>query len=240
MNATAPTAHAETGVERTPFGYITATHPRLDRIQNAISAVCAVIASIAIVLTTILVIVGIVARAVFDAPIGWSVAFIEMYLLTATAFFGIVAAYRGGAHIAVVSLFNRMPERAKKPLLVLSYVAVLIGLGSLFWAGISGTAYAIAISMGPVPGSSELLIPGWIMQIIVPISMGLGIVVVGIDLVREVFSPWDAPRTNYEPGDDVDEAIAAVPVLTDDAFDTDAPPTTAVTQIPGGRKKGIR
>lgn len=225
-------------VERTTFGYLTTSHPRLDRFQNAISAVCGVIAGIAIVIMTILVIVGVVARTALNTPIGWSIGFIEMYLLTAAAFFGIVTAYRSGAHIAVVSLFNRLSPTAQKPLLLLSYVVVLIGLGYLFWAGLQGTLFAVQTGYGPPPGSSELRIPGWVMHVIVPTSMGLGILVVAIDLFRELLSPWNTTTTNYDTGDDIDEAISAAPILTDDAFDTNAPSTTRVNQIVDGWKKG--
>lgn len=240
MTRTHTPAEPEEAVERTLFGYLTTQHRRLDRIQNLVSAVCGVLAGVSIVATTILVLIGIVARAVFNAPLGWSVGFIEMYLLTIAAFFGIVTAYRCGAHIAVVSLFNRLPGRAQKPLLLLTYAVLLISFGSLFWAGITGTLFALATGQGPVPGSSELVIPSWIMQAVVPTSMGLGFVVVCIDLFRELSSPWTTPSTNYEPGSESDEAVLAVPVLADDAFDTDAPPTTQVTQIPHDPKNGTR
>ncbi|MEV4152934.1 TRAP transporter small permease [Nocardia salmonicida] len=187
--------------ERTAFGYLTAEHPTLDRVQNAISAVCAVIAGVSIVAMVLITLADVVARSVFESPLSWSVSFLEMYLLTAAAFFGIVTAYRSGAHIAVVSLFNRMSPRVQKLLMIFAYLVVLVGLWALGWAGLMATAFAVEIKDGPVPGSSELPIPGWLMWSIVPLSMGLGIILVAIDLARELFSPWDRTATDYDPGD---------------------------------------
>jgi TRAP-type C4-dicarboxylate transport system permease small subunit len=208
---TSPIVHPgrQGAAKRTMFGYVTTRHQRLDRLQNATSAICGVIAGAAVVAIVILTIAEVVARVVFNAPLGWSVGFIEMYLLTVSAFFGIVTAYRSGAHIAVVSLFNKVPPRGRKVLLIFSYLVVITGLAALTWAGAAATVHALETNSGPVPGSSELLIPGWIMQAIVPVSGGLGLVVVGIDLARELVSPWDQPYTDYEPGDDAaDVAIA--------------------------------
>ncbi|MEV0064555.1 TRAP transporter small permease [Nocardia sp. NPDC050718] len=187
--------------ERTPFGYLTAEHPTLDRVQNMISAVSAVIAGVSIVAMVLITLADVVARSLFESPLGWSVSFIEMYLLTAAAFFGIVTAYRSGAHIAVVSLFNRTPPRGQKLLMIFAYLVVLVGLCALGWAGLMATVFAVEISEGPVPGSSELPIPGWLMWSIVPVSTGLGVILVVIDLARELFSPWDRTATDYDPGD---------------------------------------
>ncbi|MEU4596049.1 TRAP transporter small permease [Nocardia sp. NPDC023988] len=194
--------------QRTMFGYRTEQHPGLDRVQNGISAVCGVIAGIAIVAIVALTLVDVVLRTFFSVTLGWAVAFIEMYLLTIVAFFGLVTAYRSGAHVAVTSLFYRLGVRLRKVLLILAYLVLLIGMGALLTAGIEGLVFAIAIDEGPIRGSSELLIPGWVMRAILPVSMVLGMIVVLIDLIRELIAPWTILATDYDPGDTTETPAA--------------------------------
>jgi len=203
------TIHAfkEGDARRTAFGYITERSPRLDRVQNAISAGCGAIAGVSILAIVFLTLLEVFLRTVFSEPQGWSVSFIEKYLMTATAFFGIVTAYRAGAHIAVVSLYNKFGPRPQKVLMVLAHVLVLVGMLTMGIAGLISTEFSISTGEGPVPGSSELAIPSWLWRSIVPVSMLLGSIVVLIDLLREVFSPWNGPVTDYDPGDEVDAVL---------------------------------
>ncbi|MEV0685189.1 TRAP transporter small permease subunit [Nocardia sp. NPDC050378] len=194
--------------QRTMFGYRTEEHPGLDRIQNGISAVCGVISGVAIVAIVVLTLIDVTLRTFFTITLGWSVAFIEMYLLTIVAFFGLVTAYRSGAHVAVTSLFYRMGVRLRKILLILAYLVLLLGMGALLVAGAEGLLFAIDIDEGPVRGSSELLIPGWVMRAILPLSMVLGMIVVLIDLARELIAPWNVTATDYDPGDAVENTTA--------------------------------
>lgn len=200
--------------QRTTFGYLTEESPRLDRIQNAISAVCGVTAGIAVIAIVLLTLSEVIARVIFSAPQGWSVTFIENYLMTATAFFGIVTAYRSGAHVAVVSLFNKLGPVPRKALLVIAYLVVILGMASIGIAGLSATIFSWTTGEAPVPGSAELRIPSWLWRSIVPVSMFLGIVVVLIDLIREASSSWSGPVTDYDPGDEVDAVFEEVEAHT--------------------------
>ncbi|MEE4023672.1 TRAP transporter small permease [Gordonia sp. PKS22-38] len=191
--------------ERTVFGYRTADHPRLDRVQNGISAVCGVIAGAAILATTVLTVVEVLSRAIFESPLGWSVSFIEFYLLPATAFFGMVTAYRSGAHVAVGSVFNSLAPARRKILLLAGYLVVLAGMVALGYPGLQATVFSFTTGESPVPGSSELVIPSWVWRAIVPVSMSAGIVIVAIDLLRELLGPWTRPVTDYDPGDRPDQ-----------------------------------
>lgn len=194
-------------VERTLFGYRTDRHG-LDRIQNTISAVCGVVAVGAVATMLALTLVEVLMRTAFDSPIAWTVGFIENYLLPAAAFFGIVTAYRSGAHVAVVSLFDRQPETIRKALLVISYLVILIGLGAIAWFGTEATIYSADIGEGPVPGGADLLIPSAVMRAIVPTAVLLGFVVVALDLFRELSSSWSAAVTDYDGVQgDIEEAL---------------------------------
>jgi TRAP-type C4-dicarboxylate transport system permease small subunit len=187
--------------ERTRFGYLTDAHPRLDRLQNTISMVCGIIAALAIVTMVVLTLVDVSARLLFHSPLGWTVSFIETHLMLAAAFFGIVTAYRSGAHVAVTSLYNRFPPTAQKVLMLTSHLTVATGFGALFYAGLQNTLFAVETNQWPFPGSSELMIPTAVWKAYVPISAALGLVLVLIDLGRELAAPWNRPNTDYDPGD---------------------------------------
>lgn len=197
---------------RTTFGYLTDDHPKLDRFQNAISGGCGTIAAISVLAMAIVTLAEIAARSVLSSPLGWSVSFVENILLPAAAFFGIVTAYRSGAHVAVVSIFERMNTAGRKASLLLSYVLLLIGFGALTVSGLMAALFAFQNGEGPAPGSAELLIPDGIWKSMVPISMGLGFVLVAIDLWREITAPWSRVATDYEPGDSVEQALAEADV----------------------------
>lgn len=185
---------------RTLFGYLTETHPRLDRVQNAISGVCAAVSAIAIVVMTLLTGVEVVARAFFDTPLGWNIGLTEQYLMMSMAFFGTVTAYRSGAHVAVVTLFERFPSMVRKGLLILTYVIVLTALCWLMFSGTNAAVFSFVTDEAPAPGMSELALPTWWWKSIIPAAAALGSVVVTIDLYRELSSPLTTVVTDYEPG----------------------------------------
>lgn len=184
----------------TLFGYMTTDHPRLDRVQNAMSGVCAWIAGIATVLLTVLTLASVVSREVFSDPMAWSVSATEKYLLPMIAFFGVVTAYRTATHIAVSSIFDKLGPRVQKViLLVIHAIVLLVFVGLLVGGGIMALdAYRFGFHI--LPGSADLATADWTWRIIVPISAVLGTVVVALDLYREAITPWDRPYTNYEPG----------------------------------------
>src|SRR5690606_2963238 len=77
----------------TMVGFRTDDHARLDRVQNVVSGVCAALAGAALVAITVLTVAEVVVRNFFNSPLGWNVGFVEQYLMTAMAFFGLVTAY---------------------------------------------------------------------------------------------------------------------------------------------------
>lgn len=185
---------------RTPFGYITEDHPRLDRIQNGISAFCATIASVAIVIIAALTTLEVITRTAFDTPLGWNVGFVEQYLMMAVAFFGTVTAYRAGAHVAVVTIFEKMPPVARKLLLILAYLIILTGLVLLVYSGTRAAHFSFVTAEMPPPGMAELPWSTWWWKSIIPTASVLGMVVVAIDLYREFTAPLTSVVTDYEPG----------------------------------------
>lgn len=198
--------HAPGGgtAKRTLFGYETTEHPSLDKVQNAISAFCAAIAAIAVALITVLTVTEVFTRTIANKPLGWSVGFVEQYLMMAIAFFGTVTAYRAGAHVAVFTIFERLPNLARKLLLILTYLILLITLGFLTYSGAAAAQFAFSINDAPPPGMAELPWPTWWWKAIIPVACSLGFIVVAIDLVRELIAPLSTVATDYEPGDSLE------------------------------------
>lgn len=188
----------ESAAQRTTFGYVTLDHPRLDRVQNTISAICAVISAVAIATLMVLTTVEVIARAAFNSPLGWNVGFVEHYLLMSIAFFGTVTAYRSGAHVAVVSIFERLPPAARKILMVLAYLLVLVSLALLVYSGARAAHFSFITGQASPPGMAELSWPTWWWKSIIPVAASLGLVVVTIDLYRELTSRLGRVSTDYE------------------------------------------
>ena len=160
---------------RTTFGYLTDTHPRLDKVQNTISMVAGIIAGAAIVAMAVLACVEVFSRAALGHPLGWNVSFTERYLLAATAFFGIVTAYRSGAHVAVTSIFGSLPYNAQKTLLILTHIIVAVIFALLFWYGLQATLTAWTLGEIPPKGATELSIPRMDVAVVHPDRLTDGI-----------------------------------------------------------------
>lgn len=184
----------------TVFGYVTDDHPRLDKVQNGISAFCAAIACAAIVIIAGLTVLEVITRTLFDSPLGWNVGFVEQYLMMAVAFFGTVTAYRAGAHVAVVTIFEKTPPVVRKFLLIMTYLIIITGLVLLAYSGARAAHFSFITDEMPPPGMAELPWPTWWWKAIIPISSVLGMIVVVIDLYRELTAPLTSVVTDYEPG----------------------------------------
>lgn len=194
--------------EPTRFGYRTAEHRRLNAAQNIVSAVCAWIAGAATVALTVLTVVSVISREAFSSPMGWSVSATEKYLLPMIAFFGMVTAYRTSSHIAVTSLFEHFAPRVRKAVLVLIHITVLVCLIVLLIGTTRMTSDAMVYNFHILAGSADLATADWTWRIIAPFASAAGIVVVAIDLYRELVTSWHRPYTDYEPGLEGQEATA--------------------------------
>ncbi|MFZ2526833.1 MAG: TRAP transporter small permease [Rhodococcus sp. (in: high G+C Gram-positive bacteria)] len=154
----------------------------------------------AIAVLAALTTIEVIARVGFGSPLGWNVGFVEQYLMMTIAFFGTVTAYRSGAHVAVVTIFERLPRPARKLLLILTYLVILVALGLLIYSGAQAAHFAYTTGQQPPPGMAELPWPTWWWKSIIPVASSLGFVVVVIDLYRELTSPLHSVSTDYEAG----------------------------------------
>lgn len=185
-----------------------------ERVQDAVSGLCAVLAGFSLVAIAVLTVLEVAARTLASAPLGWNVALVEQYLMTSMAFFGLVTAYRAGAHIAVVTLYERFRAPVRKALHVLALVLLLGSLGWLAVAGIDTALFSFRTGEAPVPGSAELPLPTWWWKSIMPLGAVLGFVVVLIDLVRELTENPREPVTEPPVSADLSEVPANPEVHT--------------------------
>lgn len=191
---------------RLPFGYETDDHPRLDKVQNLLSYVAGLLAGFAVVLMVVVTCVEVFSRSVLGQPLGWNVSFVERYLMVGAAFFGIVTAYRTGAHVAVTSIFEGLPHNAKKILHIATHAIVAVIFALLAWFGLEATVNAAVAGEIPPVGATELHIPEWVWRSFIPIGSAMALVIALIDLYREITAPWSELATDYDPGEHLAEA----------------------------------
>lgn len=191
---------------RTSFGYHTDDHPSLDRIQNGISFAAGILAGLAVTLMVIITCIEVFSRLFLGQPLGWNVSFTERYLLVGAAFFGMVTAYRTGAHVAVTSIFSSLPHDVQKPLQIATHAIVAVIFALLFWYGLEAAVAAAANGEIPPKGATELSIPEWVWRSFIPLGALMGVAIALIDLYREVTAPWAALATDYDPGENLTEA----------------------------------
>lgn len=215
------------GAQPTTFGYITTDHPRLDRIQNGISAVCGYLAVASVAAIAALTLWNMISRLLFAAPHGWIPGIIEQSLLVNAAFFGMVTAYRTGAHVAVASLFNKCPRPVQKALLVFSYLLVVISLLVILVTGLRSLVSSWQLGHVMPPGMAQLAVPTWIWKVSIPLACLLGLVIVLIDLGRELVAPWTTTATDYHPGDMAQEPAGSEPSAHHDASTSPLVPEVA-------------
>lgn len=196
-------AHTET-VTSTHFGFLSDRFPRLDRLQNLISAGCGVIAATAVVGIVALTLWEVLMRTLLNSPQGWVAGLIEECLMVATAFFGIVTAYRAGAHVAIVSVFSMMPPRAQKLILLVIYVIVAVCFALIAIGGWRAMSFSFEMGYVTPPGMADLPVPIWIWSIPVPVASALGFGIVIIDIWKELVTPWSAPVTDHASVDVAD------------------------------------
>lgn len=175
----------------------------LRRTQVAITIAAFAISALLLTLMAALTGVEVFMRYFFAKPLGWNVNFTEQYLMVGLAFFGITVAYRTGAHVAVASVYDRFPPRTKKAILVLSQAVIIAAALPILINGAVAAGFAFELNETPAVGGSELPISYGLWKSMVPIGGALLVITVLIDLLRELFSPWNTPLTEVAPSADI-------------------------------------
>jgi TRAP-type transport system small permease protein len=142
---------------------------KLEKIDRALSSVGAGLAAMAIILSIAMVVVGVIARYVFNM----AVIFIDEYTgysLVLTTFMGLAYTLRTEGHIDVDLLVSHFPPRVKSWFRAVTTLLAL-GLAALLTFYTGGRTWS-SYQMGSV-ATSPLETPLFIPQLCIPIGFGL-------------------------------------------------------------------
>lgn len=167
----------------------------LRRVQQTITISAFTISALILTVMSVLTGVEVFMRYFFDLPLGWNVNFTEQYLMVGLAFFGVTVAYRTGAHVAVASVYDRLPAQTRKMVLLLSQAVIIAAVLPVLVNGAVAAGLSFELNETPAVGGSELPLSYGLWKSLVPIGSALLIATVFIDFVRELCSSWDGPQT---------------------------------------------
>lgn len=178
-----------------PVGYRSQDHPVLDTIQNVLAWTGAFVGGVTLIAMVVLTSVEVIMRYFFTRPLGWNVAFTEQYLMVGLAFIGLTVAYRTGAHVAVLSFYERFSGRTRKVIMLFTHVLIMFGMALIVWNGAVAAWHAFSFNEVPPPGGSELPLPSGLWRSLVPIGAGMFFINIAVDFYRELTAPWNEPVT---------------------------------------------
>lgn len=112
------------------------------RIINLATDLAAVIGGIFTGFMTLIVVYAVVARYVFNKPVGWSEE-IAVYLMIWVVFLGAAYTLKEDAHIGVDILISRLSPFHKKAMLLFHYIVGLIFMLILLVQGIDMVAFTL-------------------------------------------------------------------------------------------------
>ncbi|GAA1096498.1 TRAP transporter small permease subunit [Nocardiopsis composta] len=146
------------------------------RVRRAVTRVEEAMMALAIAaLAAMLVLMGaeVLMRYAFARPLGWSVAFIQDYLMVGMFYLGLSATYRTGAHVSVDVVYERLGPRVRLILDLLGQVLAFALFALVFYAGAETVREAVATNEIPPPGGGPLSWPSWTSYVLVPLGSGV-------------------------------------------------------------------
>lgn len=129
------------------------------------SAALACIATI-----TIIMILEVVLRYIFNSPLGWNVYFIERYLMVGMVFLGLPYTHHTKSHVAVDVVFNQMSKTFKNLAEAVSIIVIISVLLLVIWGGAASAYDSWALGESPPPGGAVLPWPTWIWKSVIPLG----------------------------------------------------------------------
>lgn len=139
-----------------------------NRVQTSIENWLATIAALSLFLIMVTVVLDVIMRYAFNAPLAWSYEFIAMYLMVMVFFFALSDTLRVDAHIAVDILHIHLKTRTRHSVLAIGYwlsiiVFLLIFQTSLYetWASFVNDEVTDGVVQWPI----------WLSYISVPIGV---------------------------------------------------------------------
>ena len=133
-----------------------------------------------------IVFLEIVGRSLFSASFIWSEE-VSRYTLIWLTYFGVAAAVRSDSHIKVTIFVELLPNAAKRWLTIASCLVCLTYSLFVVWYGVR--LVQDNRSFGLMSADSDIPIPIWVFQMIVP----LGYVFISLRLVERMVKVWKSP-----------------------------------------------
>ena len=167
-----------------------------ERIVAAITRAALWIATLACFAGFALVCYAVIMREVFRSPLSWDDE-VGGWLMLATVMFAAAAAQKSGEHVAVDSLLDRAGPRVRRVVIGIGLVLVAAAAVIMTYEGWATAAFSRSIPM-----LSDIGLPLWWFQALVPLGFVLLLLVVVVQLIRLArgLPVFDEPR---DEGDSV-------------------------------------
>lgn len=161
-----------------------------ERIVAAITRVALWIATLACFAGFALVCYAVIMREVFRSPLSWD-SEVGGWLMLATVVFAAAAAQRGGEHVAVDSIVEKAGPRLRRVLVASGLILVAASSLIMIYEGWATAAFARMAGMDTNVG-----LPLWWLQVLVPLGFALLLLVVLVQLMRLArgLPVFDEPR----------------------------------------------
>lgn len=138
----------------------------IDRVED----VCVAGSALALATMMLITVISVVFRYLLGSPFGWSLGFVEDYLLVAFFFLAVSYTFRVGGHVSIDLFVQRLPPRARRVLAMVGDVLSFVFFALVCYAGVLLTRDAWLTSEIPPPGGADLSWPTWTSYIFVPIG----------------------------------------------------------------------
>lgn len=139
-----------------------------EKIIDRLTALGALIGGVFTVVMTVIVSYAVVARYVFNRPIGWSEE-IATYLMVWAVFLGAAYTLKADAHIGVDILISNLKPGVKRIFLCFHYLVGIVFFAILFYQGID--MVDLSLKMGS--RSMAIEFPLYIAHLSVPVGSAL-------------------------------------------------------------------
>ena len=140
-----------------------------------------IVSGLALAVMLAVVLLEIVARDLFNRSFAWSDE-ASRYLMIWSVYFGSVAAVRARTHLRVDLLLVRMPPALRRAADLFAELCVFAFSVALTFAGFRYVRDTFA--MGFVSADSNLAIPIWIVQTVIPLTFLLSAVYAALNGLR--------------------------------------------------------
>lgn len=146
---------------------------RVERIVTGIEDAFAVLASLALGAMLLVMAAEVLMRYVFSTPLGWTVGFVQDYLMVAVFFLGLSCSYRAGAHVSIDFVYERCGPRGRLAMSLIGQVLSFALFALVFVTGVAATSGAWSLGEIPPPGGGALSWPSWTSHVFVPLGAGV-------------------------------------------------------------------